>query len=225
MGFFRSLKNWSDNNKRRRQEREAKKQAVNRNPTDEQLKNNKKGKLAYLWTIISIVVYVLGFGFVASAWKENIGVGIFALLLVLIITPLVHKKAINLAQEQRRINFYNKKLNMNTIALGLKTKAVINVSLNSIVDMVKIQLILKNTVAIITNDKENIPKEILEISKTSIQENELLNMYESKHAVLLSVKEVKGLEFDTVFVLDNGLNNKEKYIAYTRALSELYIVE
>lgn len=104
MGFFRSLKNWSDNNKRRRQEREAKKQAVNRNPTDEQLKNNKKGKLAYLWTVISIVVYVLGFGLVASAWEENIGVGIFALLLVLIITPLVHKKAINLAQEQRRIN-------------------------------------------------------------------------------------------------------------------------
>lgn len=104
MGFFRSLKNWSDNNKRRRQERDAKKQAVNRNPTDEQLKNNKKGKLAYLWTIISIVVYVLGFGFVASAWKENIGVGIFALLLTLIITPLVHKKAVNLALEQRRIN-------------------------------------------------------------------------------------------------------------------------
>ena len=44
MGFFNSLKNWSDNNKRRKQEREARKQAVNQNPTEEQQKNNKKGK-------------------------------------------------------------------------------------------------------------------------------------------------------------------------------------
>ena len=104
MGFFNSLKNWSDNNKRRRQAREARKQAVNQNPTEEQLKNNKKGKLAYLWTVISIVVYVIGFGMVAAAWGENIGVGIMALLLALTTTPLAHRKAIELAQEQRRIN-------------------------------------------------------------------------------------------------------------------------
>ena len=104
MGFFNSLKNWSDNNKRRKQEREARKQAVNQNPTEEQLKNNKKGKLAYLWTVISIVVYLIGFGLVATAWGENIGVGILALLLALIITPFAHRKAIDLAREQRRIN-------------------------------------------------------------------------------------------------------------------------
>ena len=104
MGFFNSLKNWSDNNKRRKQEREARKQAVNQNPTEEQLKNNKKGKLAYLWTVISIVVYLIGFGLVATAWEENIGVGIFALILALMITPFAHRKAIDLAKEQRRIN-------------------------------------------------------------------------------------------------------------------------
>ena len=104
MGFFNSLKNWSDNNKRRKQEREARKQAVNQNPTEEQLKNNKKGKLAYLWTVISIVVYLIGFGLVASAWEENIALGIMALLMALMITPITHKKAISLAQEQRRIN-------------------------------------------------------------------------------------------------------------------------
>ena len=104
MGFFNSLKKWSDNNKRRKQEREARKQAVNQNPTEEQLKNNKKGKLAYLWTVISIVVYLIGFGLVATAWEENIGVGILALLLALTTTPFAHRKAIDLAREQRRIN-------------------------------------------------------------------------------------------------------------------------
>lgn len=104
MGFFNSLKNWSNNNKRRKQEKEARKQAVNHNPTEEQLKDNKKGKRAYLWTFISIVVYLLGFGLVASAWEENIALGIMALLMALMITPITHKKAISLAQEQRRIN-------------------------------------------------------------------------------------------------------------------------
>ena len=104
MGFFNSLKNWSDNNKRRKQEREARKQAVNQNPTEEQLKNNKKGKLADLWTVLSIVVYLIGFGLVATAWEENIGVGILALLLALTTTPFAHRKAIDLAKEQRRIN-------------------------------------------------------------------------------------------------------------------------
>lgn len=38
------------------------------------------------------------------------------------------------------------------------------------------------------------------------------------------VIESKGLEFDVVFVNDENMNKNEKYISYTRALSELYIV-
>jgi ATP-dependent exoDNAse (exonuclease V) alpha subunit len=35
---------------------------------------------------------------------------------------------------------------------------------------------------------------------------------------------VKGIEFDKVFVIPNGMSRNEKYIAYTRALTELTIV-
>lgn len=38
------------------------------------------------------------------------------------------------------------------------------------------------------------------------------------------VDEVKGIEFDKVFVVSNKMTKNEKYIAYTRALSELVIV-
>ena len=38
------------------------------------------------------------------------------------------------------------------------------------------------------------------------------------------VDEVKGIEFDKVFVVSNKMTKSEKYIAYTRALSELVIV-
>lgn len=41
---------------------------------------------------------------------------------------------------------------------------------------------------------------------------------------LMYVDEVKGIEFDKVFVIPNRMSTNEKYIAYTRALSELIIV-
>lgn len=41
---------------------------------------------------------------------------------------------------------------------------------------------------------------------------------------LMYVDEVKGIEFDKVFVVDNKMSRNEKYIAYTRALSELILV-
>lgn len=104
MRFFNALKKWSNNNKVRKQQKEASKQDTNEKPTAEQTKNNKKGKLAYLWILISVIVYIFGFGVVAGAWQENIALGIVALLMMLLITPIAHKKAINLAQEQREIN-------------------------------------------------------------------------------------------------------------------------
>lgn len=40
-----------------------------------------------------------------------------------------------------------------------------------------------------------------------------------------TVKDVKGLEFKEVFVFDVDMSDKEKYIAYTRALSKLNVVK
>lgn len=42
---------------------------------------------------------------------------------------------------------------------------------------------------------------------------------------ILSVSSTKGLEFDVVYVFTKGMTNNERYIAYTRALSELIIIE
>ena len=40
----------------------------------------------------------------------------------------------------------------------------------------------------------------------------------------MHVDEVKGIEFDKVFVASTKMQRNEKYIAYTRALSEQIIV-
>lgn len=42
---------------------------------------------------------------------------------------------------------------------------------------------------------------------------------------IMSVYESKGLEFSSVVVIDEGLSDGEKYIAYTRALNELAVIE
>ena len=42
---------------------------------------------------------------------------------------------------------------------------------------------------------------------------------------VMTVFESKGLEFSAVAVLDRGMTENEKYIAYTRALRELAIID
>ena len=42
---------------------------------------------------------------------------------------------------------------------------------------------------------------------------------------IMSVYESKGLEFTSVVVIDKGMSDAEKYIAYTRALNELAIIK
>lgn len=101
MGFWGNLKKFS-NKSEKKEVKKAKN--VNQSPTEEQLKNNKKGRLSYLWTFFSIITYLLGFTLVAAGFDQNVAVGIIALIFVLSITPIVQHKAIDLANEQRAIN-------------------------------------------------------------------------------------------------------------------------
>jgi DNA helicase IV len=41
----------------------------------------------------------------------------------------------------------------------------------------------------------------------------------------MSVYESKGLEFTSVVVVEKGMTDSEKYIAYTRALNELAFIK
>jgi len=81
----------------------------------------------------------------------------------------------------------------------------------------KFHWLLKNRIVIIANTFSSIP---LSIKSICIQGE----VQESKVS-LMTITEVKGLEFDVVLVYDQGMNETEKYIAYTRCLSELYIID
>ena len=42
---------------------------------------------------------------------------------------------------------------------------------------------------------------------------------------LMTAEQAKGLEFETVFAVTGRMSENEKYIAYTRALDELYVYD
>ena len=115
------------------------------------------------------------------------------------------------------IKYYNEKLNLNNTPLGVKTKMVEYIEIKELLTYVKLQLLLKNRIAIICNDSELILEEVKKYCEPGNIANE--------KAALLTVKQAKGLEFDVVFVIQNNMTKNEKYIAFTRGLSELYIVK
>jgi len=64
-------------------------------------------------------------------------------------------------------------------------------------------------------NKSILPSNISSLIGSDIDNGKISFMY---------VDEVKGIEFDKVFVISNKMTKNEKYIAYTRALAELVIV-
>ena len=64
-------------------------------------------------------------------------------------------------------------------------------------------------------DADTLSKELQSIMGDEIAGGKIAVMY---------VDEVKGIEFDKVYVIPNKMGRNEKYIAYTRALSELVVV-
>ena len=67
----------------------------------------------------------------------------------------------------------------------------------------------KKKIAVITQNKDDI-ENIIPI--------------DSEYTFYGTIEQVKGIEFDSVIVFEDKMTKNEKYIAYTRALNNLYIV-
>lgn len=65
-------------------------------------------------------------------------------------------------------------------------------------------------------DREQLPEAIRDVIGEDIGNGKIAVVY---------VDEVKGVEFDRVFVVPDGMSKNEQYIAYTRALADLIIVK
>ena len=123
----------------------------------------------------------------------------------------------NYRNSQEIVQFYNEQLQMNDRALGISINRQVKIIEASEAETVcKLNLILKNRVVVISNIEAILPEQLLALC--------VKDKIEAEKASFMTVAEVRGLEFDTAIVFENDMTRNERYIAFTRSLSELYIV-
>lgn len=103
-------------------------------------------------------------------------------------------------------DYCNRKFEYSILGMGLSIKPV--------------EIIEEERVNEIINEKINQEKTIAIISK-----DEISDKINNKFVSYCNIQDIKGIEYNTVIVNDKNMNKNEKYIAYTRALSELYILK
>ncbi len=121
----------------------------------------------------------------------------------------------NFRNSEEIVNYYNNVLNTSDRSFGISVKDIHRFNMRDLEVLVKLHLVLGNRVVIITQDLSKLPSGVRAMCSSN---NNALNK-----ASAMTVRQAKGLEFDVSFVLDEGMAPNEKYVAYTRALSELYI--
>lgn len=115
----------------------------------------------------------------------------------------------NYRNTEQITDFCNKIFNYNNISMGITGKDV--------------EYIDKKQINNIIIRKMNDQKRIAVIVR-NIEDLENIIPIDSEYTFYNTISQVKGIEFDSVIVFDNDMTENEKYIAYTRALNELYIV-
>lgn len=108
----------------------------------------------------------------------------------------------NYRNSQEIVQYYNTKLAAEDRAMGLKVgREVIHISVAEVETICKLCLLLKHRVVIICNSHDVLPSSLLKIC--------IKNGIEKGKASLMSIAEVRGLEFDTAIVFENELSRNE----------------
>lgn len=120
--------------------------------------------------------------------------------------------------------FCNKELGFQLSSVGLSGDTVKHIDGNLLQNELKGHMAKNKRIAIIAKD-------LFEGSFNSFI-NEIRNQFELYFSdikpggvTVLNTEGAKGLEFDIVYVFPKGMSKNEKYLAYSRALSTLVIVE
>ena len=122
----------------------------------------------------------------------------------------------NYRNAKRIVEFYNGALNFSDDSFGVSSRKVTEVKSSQVETILLLSTILDNRTALIASNED--------LLKQYCNKYTVLGAVEKGKISLLTVRQAKGLEFDTVVVLDNGMNTNERYISYSRALSELFYV-
>ncbi len=119
------------------------------------------------------------------------------------------------------IEYSNRALGLTTTNLGISGEPVQTLAFNDFITHVNNNIIGTRKFAILVKKKK--PALLASLrDKIDIKIN--ANEINPGEISLLTPLEAKGLEFDTCYVIADGMNTNEKYVSYTRALNALYII-
>ena len=119
------------------------------------------------------------------------------------------------------IDYSNMSLGFSTANLGIGGEPVRTMDFKDFIEHVNNTIIGTRKMAIISKKKT---KGLLTALRGQIDEKISPDTINPGEISLLTPQEAKGLEFDTCYVMMQGLNRNEKYLSFTRALNELYII-
>lgn len=116
----------------------------------------------------------------------------------------------NYRNAQEITAFVNDELNMNVTSLGLTGGVVKTINFDGLAEAVKAAQSRGDRVAVLYSLNDNVTAE--KLSTLGLGD------------CLCSVKDCKGLEYEVVYAC-GAMTEREKYVAHTRALGELYLVD
>ena len=118
-------------------------------------------------------------------------------------------------------NYVNKNLNLNMIPIGL-TGYVEKIDYSDIIN--KNLCNSSDRVALIVKDLFEFKEAYEQYECYHYIENDNMNIKRDKINIIPLIYS-KGLEFETVIVIENDMSRDELYVSYTRALNNLYIIK
>lgn len=119
------------------------------------------------------------------------------------------------------IDYANHTLGFSTTNLGISGESVQALDFDRFIAHVNNNMIGSRKLAILVKKKK---PAFLAMLQKKLEAKINLTEINAGEIAVLTPAEAKGLEFDTCYVMTEGMNKNEKYISFTRALNELYII-
>jgi DNA helicase IV len=141
------------------------------------------------------------------------------------IAKLINAKVYELNENYRNsteiTQYCNRIIGINVIPIGVSRGGIIEKPLLDFVETYNLENEEVRT-AIIAKDKLHID---VVIQKLDDKSGVTIGKVTKGKLSILTVEEAKGLEFDIVFVIQKNMSRNEKYISFTRALSQLFVID
>ena len=129
----------------------------------------------------------------------------------------IHTLNQNYRNTNQIVDYVSQKLGLDMQSIGYDGPKVFHINARGISGFFKDKKGLKALICADSVKKEYLRKSYNDVEQKGAVSRSKINV--------MSVYESKGLEFTSVVVVDKDLNDSEKYIAYTRALNELAVIE